>query len=68
MCGVLVPLGVSTFSCKSVCLLVCLHDLFFCTMTHCFIHSYNAIKAYVKEGRHTELSATEHLVSAAEAG
>ncbi|XP_051920784.1 mitochondrial folate transporter/carrier-like [Hippocampus zosterae] len=29
---------------------------------------YNAIKAYVKEGRHTELSATEHLVSAAEAG
>ncbi|XP_061632527.1 solute carrier family 25 member 32-like isoform X2 [Phyllopteryx taeniolatus] len=29
---------------------------------------YNAIKAYVKEGRRTELSATEHLVSAAEAG
>ncbi|KAM3873499.1 solute carrier family 25 member 32-like [Diretmus argenteus] len=29
---------------------------------------YNAIKAYTKEGRQTELSATEHLVSAAEAG
>ncbi|XP_053736501.1 mitochondrial folate transporter/carrier-like [Synchiropus splendidus] len=29
---------------------------------------YNAIKAYVKEGRQSELSATEHLVSAAEAG
>lgn len=29
---------------------------------------YNAIKAYVKEGRQTELSATEHLLSAAEAG
>lgn len=31
-------------------------------------HSYNAIKSYTKEGRQTELSATEHLVSAAEAG
>lgn len=30
--------------------------------------SYNAIKGYAKEGRQTELSATEHLVSAAEAG
>ncbi|XP_056597415.1 solute carrier family 25 member 32a [Triplophysa dalaica] len=29
---------------------------------------YNAIKAYKKEGRQTELSAAEHLVSAAEAG
>lgn len=29
---------------------------------------YNAIKAYTKEGRQTELSAAEHLVSAAEAG
>ncbi|KAI5092407.1 mitochondrial folate transporter/carrier [Silurus meridionalis] len=29
---------------------------------------YNAIKAYIKEGRQTELSPTEHLVSAAEAG
>uniref|UniRef100_A0A3Q0R0U6 Solute carrier family 25 member 32b n=1 Tax=Amphilophus citrinellus TaxID=61819 RepID=A0A3Q0R0U6_AMPCI len=29
---------------------------------------YNAIKGYTKEGRQTELSATEHLVSAAEAG
>lgn len=29
---------------------------------------YNAIKAYVKEGRQTELSPTEHLVSAAQAG
>lgn len=29
---------------------------------------YNAIKAYTKEGRQAELSATEHLVSAAEAG
>ncbi|GAA6091596.1 solute carrier family 25 member 32b [Tachysurus ichikawai] len=29
---------------------------------------YNAIKAYVKEGRQTELSPMEHLVSAAEAG
>ncbi|XP_075868838.1 solute carrier family 25 member 32-like [Nelusetta ayraudi] len=29
---------------------------------------YNAIKSYTKEGRQTELSATEHLVSAAEAG
>uniref|UniRef100_A0AAR2M4Q7 Solute carrier family 25 member 32 n=2 Tax=Pygocentrus nattereri TaxID=42514 RepID=A0AAR2M4Q7_PYGNA len=29
---------------------------------------YNAIKAYAKEDRQTELSATEHLVSAAEAG
>ena len=31
-------------------------------------YSYNAIKAYTREGRQTELSATEHLVSAAEAG
>lgn len=31
-------------------------------------HSYNAIKGYTKEGRQTELSAAEHLVSAAEAG
>ncbi len=31
-------------------------------------HSYNAIKAYMQEGRQTELSAGEHLVSAAEAG
>lgn len=29
---------------------------------------YNAIKGYTKEGRQSELSATEHLVSAAEAG
>uniref|UniRef100_G3NMC5 Solute carrier family 25 member 32 n=1 Tax=Gasterosteus aculeatus aculeatus TaxID=481459 RepID=G3NMC5_GASAC len=29
---------------------------------------YNAIKGYAKEGRVTELSATEHLVSAAQAG
>ncbi|XP_020490698.1 solute carrier family 25 member 32 [Labrus bergylta] len=29
---------------------------------------YNAIKGYIKEGRQTELSATEHLVSAAQAG
>ncbi|XP_026868093.2 solute carrier family 25 member 32b [Electrophorus electricus] len=29
---------------------------------------YNAIKAYIKEGRQTELRATEHLVAAAEAG
>ncbi|KAK3541160.1 hypothetical protein QTP86_016242, partial [Hemibagrus guttatus] len=29
---------------------------------------YNAIKAYIKEGRQTELSPMEHLVSAAEAG
>ncbi|KAF3691562.1 Mitochondrial folate transporter/carrier Solute carrier family 25 member 32 [Channa argus] len=29
---------------------------------------YNAIKGYMKEGRQTELSAAEHLVSAAEAG
>lgn len=29
---------------------------------------YNAIKGYTKEGRQAELSATEHLVSAAEAG
>ncbi|XP_076006667.1 solute carrier family 25 member 32-like [Genypterus blacodes] len=29
---------------------------------------YNAIKAYTKEGRQTELSAAEHLVSAAQAG
>ncbi|KAM6910466.1 solute carrier family 25 member 32-like [Xenentodon cancila] len=29
---------------------------------------YNAIKGYAKEGRQTELSAAEHLVSAAEAG
>ncbi|XP_016089639.1 mitochondrial folate transporter/carrier-like [Sinocyclocheilus grahami] len=29
---------------------------------------YNAIKAYTQEGRQTELSAGEHLVSAAEAG
>lgn len=33
-----------------------------------FPHSYNAIKGYTKEGRQAELSATEHLVSAAEAG
>lgn len=33
-----------------------------------FPYSYNAIKGYTKEGRQTELSATEHLVSAAEAG
>lgn len=32
------------------------------------INSYNGIKAYVQEGRRTELGATEHLVSAAEAG
>lgn len=30
--------------------------------------SYNAIKAYKKEGKLESLSATEHLVSAAEAG
>lgn len=30
--------------------------------------SYNAIKAYKKEGKLETLSATEHLVSAAEAG
>ncbi|XP_046872293.1 mitochondrial folate transporter/carrier-like [Hypomesus transpacificus] len=29
---------------------------------------YNAIKAYTKEGRQTELTATEHLLSAAQAG
>ncbi|XP_063055075.1 solute carrier family 25 member 32-like isoform X2 [Engraulis encrasicolus] len=29
---------------------------------------YNAIKAYTKEGRQTELSATEHMLSAAQAG
>ncbi|KAL0984967.1 hypothetical protein UPYG_G00151240 [Umbra pygmaea] len=29
---------------------------------------YNAIKAYKKEGRQLELSATEHLISAAQAG
>lgn len=29
---------------------------------------YNAIKGYTKDGRETELSATEHLVSAAKAG
>ncbi|XP_070691575.1 solute carrier family 25 member 32b [Pempheris klunzingeri] len=29
---------------------------------------YNTIKGYIKEGRQSELSATEHLVSAAEAG
>lgn len=29
---------------------------------------YNAIKGYTKEGRQTELSAAEHLLSAAEAG
>lgn len=29
---------------------------------------YNAIKAYTQEGRQTELSAAEHLVSAAQAG
>lgn len=29
---------------------------------------YNAIKAYTKEGRQSELSATEHLLSAAQAG
>ncbi|XP_041962391.1 mitochondrial folate transporter/carrier-like [Alosa sapidissima] len=29
---------------------------------------YNAIKAYAKEGRESELSATEHMVSAAQAG
>lgn len=33
-----------------------------------FIRSYNAIKAYIKEGRQTELSAGEHLMSAATAG
>lgn len=33
-----------------------------------FICSYNAIKAHRKEGRQTELSATEHLLSAAGAG
>lgn len=33
-----------------------------------FLCSYNAIKGYAQEGRQTELSATEHLVSAAEAG
>lgn len=33
-----------------------------------FPYSYNAIKGYVKEGRQTELTATEHLVSAAQAG
>lgn len=32
------------------------------------VRSYNAIKAYSKEGRQTELSAGEHLVSAATAG
>lgn len=31
-------------------------------------YSYNAIKGYTKDGRETELSATEHLVSAAKAG
>lgn len=29
---------------------------------------YNAIKAYTKDGRQTELTATEHLLSAAQAG
>ncbi|XP_062394845.1 solute carrier family 25 member 32-like [Sardina pilchardus] len=29
---------------------------------------YNAIKAYAKEGRESELSATEHMLSAAQAG
>lgn len=33
-----------------------------------FSNSYNAIKAYIKEGRQTELSPAEHLVSAAQAG
>ena len=33
-----------------------------------FFYSYNAIKGYTKEGRESELSAAEHLVSAAEAG
>ncbi|MEQ2160565.1 hypothetical protein GOODEAATRI_000514 [Goodea atripinnis] len=33
-----------------------------------FLYSYNAIKGYTKEGRQTELSPAEHLVSAAEAG
>ncbi|XP_071239228.1 solute carrier family 25 member 32-like isoform X2 [Salvelinus alpinus] len=32
------------------------------------VNSYNAIKAYTKEGRHSELSATEHLLSATQAG
>ncbi|XP_020353435.1 mitochondrial folate transporter/carrier isoform X2 [Oncorhynchus kisutch] len=32
------------------------------------IFCYNAIKAYTKEGRQSELSATEHLLSAAQAG
>ncbi len=46
--------------------------LFVCNIishfSHRFSHSYNAIKGYTKEDRETELSATEHLVSAAEAG
>lgn len=33
-----------------------------------YFSSYNAIKGYIKEGRQTELTATEHLVSAAQAG
>lgn len=32
------------------------------------MNSYNAIKAYKKEGKLESLTATEHLVSAAEAG
>ena len=40
-----------------------------CHIFHAFFpFSYNAIKGYTKEGRQTELSATEHLVSAAQAG
>lgn len=40
-----------------------------CHICHAFFpFSYNAIKEYTKEGRQTELSATEHLVSAAQAG
>lgn len=36
--------------------------------TYVVFSSYNAIKAYKKEGKMESLSASEHLVSAAEAG
>lgn len=46
----------------------CCRFVFTFTSMHFAFSSYNAIKAYKKEGKLESLSASEHLVSAAEAG
>lgn len=52
-----------------VCLFLKVIQVFFTfTKIYSTFSSYNAIKAYKKEGKLESLSATEHLVSAAEAG